>query len=454
MKRHTYIISIFLSLILIVSCKNKNNNNDTTESSVNNEPPTAFYKIMTDNNFKAVEFMSAYFDNIGTDEQITSIKEIVINSLKAAADNIEAELGIEGVEMGFRKVSYIYKSKDVNDNEIELSSAVLWRGYYVADKWYDLSPDNICLMEHYTITSDAECPSQSFPMELFITGNTLTIMPDYIGFGVTKNMTQPYLNHELYAENSVDALPAAYGLFKDNTSVSLNSSWELCVMGASQGGGNALAVHKYFDTNESLAGQWRFSYSFAAAGAHNPTITIQNYYETSKTALPVVLPMTIKSMLQSYPEILSDYNEDSFFSDEYLEHKNTIDQMLSSKEYTTTEITQYILGNVKHTYNDSLALDEIELSDILSEEMLDLESDMYKRLCQCLEKNELTLGWLPVRPIKLFYSKGDRIVTYNNSLAVLEAFGTDKVSVVEMTELAEHQQCCMSWMIKVMMEGI
>lgn len=53
-----------------------------------------------------------------------------------------------------------------------------------------------------------------FPLEVFVTGNALVLMPDYMGYGITKNSIHPYLNHELCAINSVDAFPAGYAVFE------------------------------------------------------------------------------------------------------------------------------------------------------------------------------------------------------------------------------------------------
>ena len=74
-------------------------------------------------------------------------------------------------------------------------------------------------------------------------------MPDYIGYGVTKELPYPYLHHDVCAINSIDALTSGYDLFGDNGTCGMAQGWKLYLAGASQGAANAIAVHKYMDTS-------------------------------------------------------------------------------------------------------------------------------------------------------------------------------------------------------------
>lgn len=458
------IIYILISFIMISfgSCGKHNdddiNNPDNNENinipDDNDSIPAAFYEVLNDGKMLAIDCVDEMFSSIGNNEQVTSFKDFLTNYIHSETKKIEAELGVNGIELGFRKVSYVYNSVDVRNTPIQLSSVAFWRGYYLNDEWHDLSPENICLMEHYTITSDKECPTQGFPMELLITGNTLTVMPDYLGYGITSHMTHPYLNHEICAINSVDALPSGYTLFNDLSSAGMKEDWELSVLGASQGGGNALAVHKYIETHSDFADTWDFSHSYCAVGPHNPSLTIEKYFVSGKSALPAVFPLTIKSMFDSYPEILGKYTEDMMYSENYLQIKETIDAMLESKNYINSEINKVFIENVKVTVDEDLADDEIYLTDILSDVMFDKDSEIVRDLYECLEKNNLTKNWNPSHPIKLFYGKGDRVVPYENSISVYEAFGSEKVTLIEADETSDHQAITVMWMLNVFLSGI
>lgn len=455
---------VLLSFAMMVFASCEKPNDDDIDNLENNEIidvpdendtiPAAFYEVIDDIQLVALDFVDDVFSSLEQTEQTIAFKEFMVSYINNATDKVERELGVDGIELGLRKVSYIYNSVDAQNAPIQLSSVAFWRGYYLNQEWHDLSPDDICLMEHYTISADKECPTQGFPLELMITCNVLTIMPDYLGYGITKHLTHPYLNHEICAVNSIDALPSGYTLFNNLSSSDMKDGWKLSVLGASQGGGNALAVHKYIDTHTGLSNLWNFSHSYCAVGPYNPALTIEKYFESGKSALPVVFPMTIKAMFSTYPDILGKYTEEMMYSENYLQMKDSIDAMLESKNYTNSEISKVFLENVRITVDENLANDEIYLSDLLSDVMFDESSEIVKDLYKCLEKNNLTQGWSPAHPIKLFYGKGDRIVPYENSILVHETFGSDKVSLIEADETLDHQAVTVMWMLSVLLGGI
>ena len=443
---------IFVGMMLF-SCKGNEQGEGNNGGGDNTE--TVYYRVLSDNKFAAVDIVNLVFSYMGNDEQTLYVKNMIINKMEFIESQIEAELNLQDIELGFRKVAYSYNSVGVDGKPLELSSSASWFVYRTdnGDTWYDISPDKIALVEHYTITSDAECPTQSFPFELLVVGNTLSIMPDYIGYGKSSDMIHPYLNHDICTKNSVDAIPAAYTMFKELSTAAMKDKWNLCVIGASQGGANALAVHKYMDTNPDFAAKWNFEYSFAAVGPHNPSLTMELYFEKGKTSYPVVFPLTFKSMMNSYPEILGKHSDDAMFSDAYLQVKETIDQMLESKKYTTSEINKVIFENLRNTVDENLAENEIYLADMLSDAMFDNESEIVKDLFECFDKNDLTKGWTPTHPIKLYYSAADEVVPYENSLSVKEAFG-DKVTAIETEAPLGHVEATLMWMMQIFAEGL
>lgn len=456
-----YLFSMFFLGMLLLSCQKDvaagGDNDIENDSDLDDEfnPEQVYCSVLYDEKYLLSEFVDLVFANMAESAQTETFKNMYVSLLTNMENQIKTQTGVQNIKLGFRKVAYSYNSVDVEMLPIELSSVALWRGYYMNDTvWCDIAPKDICLVEHFTIAANHECPNVGFPIELLITGNSLTLMPDYIGYGITHDVFHPYLNHELCAQNSIDALPAGYQIFDALSSEDIEAGWKLCVIGASQGGGNALAVHKYMDTHDEFADMWNFEYSYAAAGPHNPSLTMRRFFEMGKTTNPIVLSFTLKSMFDSYPEIMGKYEEDMMYSENYLQFKDEIDNMLISKNFTTSEINSVICENVKVTIDDNLADDEIYLADIFSDDMFDEDSEIVKDLYKCLDKNDLTKDWTPKRKIKLFFGKGDRVVPYENSVAVYDAFGSAKVSYIEADETVDHQMICTAWMIKILTEGI
>lgn len=441
-------VPFLCTVIGVMTSCGKDNTDDITDNSIQIDT-NVFYEIKSDNTFKVVDLVNQLVLPEG--EMVS--KDLILGQLEVREQNLKKEVGNDNLELGLRKVVYHYNSTDVQGEPITLSAAAFMPGYFDKNVWYDMELDNICLMEHYTITSNAESPSMCFPLEVFITNNTLVLMPDYIGYGVTKNMLHPYLNHELCAINSVDAFPAGYAVFKNLSAKRLKSDWKLYVTGASQGAGNALAVHKYLDTHTDIARNWKFAATNCSSGPYSLIKTMEKYFADGKTALPVVFPLTLKSMLASYPEVMNGFSEEIMYSNTYLEVKNQIDEMISSKQYTTAEINLFFMENVKKTFADGLADDEILLVDMLSDDMLNPHSDIMKALNNCFDNNDLIKGWTPVHPIKMHYSTGDRIVSSYNALAAKEAFGS-KVILTPTSTPMEHMAACAMWMFSLFLMGL
>ena len=412
-----------------------------------NNESTKTYEVTSDIQLPMNQFLA----NIP--EDYAAFKESLAKAFEMRETTISKALGNTDIQIGFRKITYQYSSTDVKGKPVTLSAVAFWLGYFAEGMWNNLSPENICLMEHYTITSDAETPSNAFALEMFMTGNTLTIMPDYIGYGISKELPHPYLNHDVCAINSIDALTAGYDLFNDSVASGMSQGWKLYLAGASQGAANAIAVHKCMDTNLELAAKWNFASSNCSSGPYSPVVTIDKYLTNGKVAYPVVFPLVMKTMFDSYPEIMNGFTEEMAYSQNYLAVKAEIDAMIACKAYNTAAINQVFIEKVRKTVDAGLADNEIYLIDILSPEMLDKESDICKALYRCLEKNDLTKGWSPVHPMKLHYSPLDAVVPQENSLAILEAFGNDVVKLEQSSTPSDHTTTCSLWMVDLFSKG-
>ncbi len=396
------------------------------------------YEIIDKKELSAEQMCNELFssENSG-DKESAELRDQFLANIHHQEDSLAEVYGANSasITMGFVSYTYKYWSTDQHGKQVELSARVSWAQYWLLG-WRDLDPNNIYLVEHYTIFSNDECPSNSYVKEQIALGDNLLIMPDYLGYGETRTSLHPYLNHEVCAINSLDALKAGYAVFenKKGSNTKLEDDWKLYVIGASQGGANALAVHKWLDTHAEFADKWRFAYSFCCAGPYSPSLTMKKYYEAKTLAYPMVLPLTIKSMLDSYPEILGKWKEEDFYSEKYLKIKTDMDKLLAGKIYESEEL----IAKMKTL----LGCDPVTTEDVLSKEVLDMNSEMAKAFFKCLEKNDLTKGWTPTHLIKLYHSKADEVVPYANAEAVINAFD-DKVKMREAS--GGHKATCMKW---------
>lgn len=412
------------------------------------KPP---YTILTDETCSFQDFIITLVTESSITSDLPAAQQaLAMAQVNSYVSNLAEGLGISPDELYFRRVTYTYPSADQYGGQQDLSAMALWLGTMEDGQWTDFSPERICLMEHFTITSDAECPSVGTPLEAYINGNSLVIMPDYIGYGSTVDMVHPYMNHTICALNSVDALEAGYLMFEENSSADMSQDWSTVVAGASQGAGNALAVQKYMETEPGMADQWNFSHSYCAAGPYNPSLTLEIYLEKGKTANPVLMTLTLNSMYDSYPDIFGRFSEDLIYSETYLAYKEELDEALSSKKYTTSELNDMLLSYLKpESGSDDVDDDELRLEDILSAEILDKDSEVCMALYECLALNDLTKGWTPQHPIKLYCSDMDSVVPPENAQSVEDAFGDEVVTVVKALPF-DHVLHCALWMIDIM----
>ena len=67
--------------------------------------------------------------------------------------------------------------------------------------------NGIVIANHYTICSDAEAPSNTIAMESVLTmKGYAVIMPDYVGYGLSRDEVHPYLHWRSAAQTAVDLL--------------------------------------------------------------------------------------------------------------------------------------------------------------------------------------------------------------------------------------------------------
>ena len=429
MKKINYlilIVSALAAMMTFASCNKDNGEDDPFE-----DDEDVYFEIDPDGYIQCraddPDLLDEVFgkDGANADEDMMQLREEYLQGVKEREEKLNDKYGANSCATGYTSYKFYYMSKDLDGNDIKLSGRVAWGTYWLFDT-YNADPDNIYLLEHYTITDNAECPSENGKTDMvMVTGDNLLVMPDYIGYGETKDKLHPYLNHDIAVRNSIDALEAAVAVWKKYGSGEMEDDWRMYVIGASQGASNALAVHKYLDTHEDIANKWRFDYSYCCCGAYDPELTMDTYYDWGKTAYVGAIPMTIKSMLASYPDIMKGFTEDDFYSEKYLKVKDQIDKALSEKKTNTTDLNHLIKRLICGNENQIPTLEEI-----LSKAALDKNSDLCKAFFQCLKKNELITGWTPKHAIHLYAPDAVEIVPYPNTLAVKAAFG-NKVKMSE-----------------------
>lgn len=257
----------------------------------------------------------------------------------------------------------------------------------------DRKPSRYIVVSHYTIGSNAEAPSNIFPLEgtLCNLGYAM-IFPDYQGYGVDYKKIHPYLILD----------QTAYDVFQMYVAVSkylMNTEYrpehdDIYLMGFSQGGATTMAVQMLMEDVFGLASSIR--QVFAGGGPYDVRETYNNFITTNTVNIPPAVPYVIQGMVKG-----NDLDIDiSNLLQPWIYEK--MDEWINSKKYSTDQL-RALMGTTR-------------TSDILTEEGMDPTSDAVAELYKAMSENSiLSYSWVPQAPVYLFHSMNDDVVPFVNA---------------------------------------
>ena len=233
----------------------------------------------------------------------------------------------------------------------------------------------IVLYNHYTVYHADQCPSRGkldMPeyLQLLMPKNAfITVSADYYGFGATEDKPQAYCIPSANARASVDALIAARKLM---TEAGYRWADRLFNIGYSQGGQTAIGVLKliteeYPDIN--------ITSTIAGGGPYDIPETYRRILESDYTDMP----STIISVLLAYNEFFRlGIRRSDLFREPLLSH---IDDWILSKQHSAGEIDEMVGTKA--------------MSEFVAQPILDLNSDVSRRIMEVLDRENLCKGWKP-----------------------------------------------------------
>lgn len=358
---------------------------------------------------------------------------------------------------------FYYPSINAKGEEIVLSALAAFP---------DGDPDyinNVIIGCHVTITSNKEAPSEYYQTGSWQTdvgmlmwhassGTTihkpqsnqlyynLVILPDYEGYGITKNLPHPYLYQELTARQVVDATRYGIALYNNSPVIAsirnpFRTGWKTASVGYSQGGSVAMATHRFIEQND-LDGELNFAGSVCGDGPYDPIAHVRYYIRENEGLLnmPVVLPLILKGMLDSNPYMrehkMEDYLVKRFIDTGIVQW--IVDKNDPAKEKTTDDITDALEDLYDDEgFNDVLEDDgkayiyKVMVPEIYSYfsnnanfSALPTTRGVCEDLHMALESNNLTKGWTPRHPVKLWHYTKDTVVPYDNATSAKTNLGS------------------------------
>jgi len=251
-------------------------------------------------------------------------------------------------------------------------------------------------------------------------------------------------------------------LADEKRALPIKHDWRSFAFGFSQGGAVTLAVHRYIEQHQ-LADELHFRGSICGDGPYDLIATLRYYFDddgdsydiqtTHKketTNMPMVIPMIIKGMIISHPDMKNHHLED-YLSQQFLDtgimdwleskifsitgiHRKWFSQLSEGLEANGRSYTKEQMAELFTVADESKGkvlarLDRLFTPDFYAylanpdnfASVPTEKGDALKDMHRALADNSLTTGWEPRYRIQFVHSKGDMVVPYSNYLAFREA---------------------------------
>ncbi|WP_051292635.1 alpha/beta hydrolase [Olivibacter sitiensis] len=282
----------------------------------------------------------------------------------------------------------------------------------------------ILSFQHGTIATQDEAPSAYKPvgnMEAYVAGTLgaslakgyMVVMPDYIGYGESSEVSHPYQEKASLATACLDMLKAVKELAYVNQ---ININKGIRLLGYSEGGYATLALHQAIEQESNV--DFNVEASYPAAGAYDMVGTAQWVVNQTST-----LPSPATSF---YMWTLLTYNQlyginmplESVLQPEYVV---AVQQALAAGNPMSAQVSD----NPSELFAPSFIAGITEGSNT--------------PFLAALQQNNV-YDWKPNAPVTLYHSEGDHIVPFlnaTNAKAAMEARGAT-VNIISLGDL-EHQ---------------
>ena len=289
--------------------------------------------------------------------------------------------------------------------------------------------NGIVIANHYTVTSNAEVPSNMLSMEsLFAIKGYAVIMPDYVGYGLSRDEVHPYLHWRSAAQTAVDMLRRMPALL-DHYGYSY--PMDVIVSGYSQGGAVALGVARMIeemgeqDKWQDNEIDWTVRKLYAGAGPYDPAATYLYSLERDTMGIPAAIPLIVMGLNDAYDLGLQ---ASDFFLEPLLSH---YDEWVASKEYTVQQINQHMGSGV--------------MSRIMTPQLLDTNHPLADMLYEVLLWNS-NVGYDLQSPAYFLHSVDDEVVPLINTANLMRQMPEDQHISYDIDHYGSHMEASIPFM--------
>lgn len=290
--------------------------------------------------------------------------------------------------------------------------------------------NGIVIANHYTMTSNVEVPSNMLSMEsVFAMKGYAVIMPDYVGYGLSREEVHPYLHWRSAAQTAVDLLNCMPALLQH---YGYSYPTDVVISGYSQGGAVALGVARMIEENNSKSSvqdsqlpSWTIRKLYAGAGPYDPAGTYLYSLERDTMGIPAAIPLIVMGLSNAY-DLGFELND--FFLEPLLSH---YEDWVLSKEYTVKQI------------NDMMG--SVVMSDLMTPESLDTNNPLADMLYEVLLWNS-NVGYDLQAPAYFLHSVDDEVVPLINTENLIAEMPNDERISYDIDHYGSHMAASVPFM--------
>ena len=251
--------------------------------------------------------------------------------------------------------------------------------------------NGIVIANHYTMTADKDVPSNMLSMEsLLVMKGYAVLLPDYVGYGLSREEIHPYLHWRSAAQTAVDLLDCMPPLLDY---LGYSYSHDVVVMGYSQGAAVALGVARMLEEQADTS-DWTVRKLYAGAGPYDPATTYVYSISHGTMGIPVAIPLIVLGLGDAYSLA---WQPEDFFREPLL---SNYQEWILSKQYGVAEINDRMGSN--------------RMAELMTTEALDLNSSLAKMLYDALQWNS-NVGYDLQAPAYFLHSLDDQVVPLINT---------------------------------------
>jgi pimeloyl-ACP methyl ester carboxylesterase len=265
-----------------------------------------------------------------------------------------------------------------------------------------------------------EAPSNMLSMEsLFAMKGYAVIIPDYVGYGLSRDKLHPYLHWRSAAQTAVDLLNCMPELLEY---YGYSYPIDVVVTGYSQGGAVALGVTRMLEELDSM---WIVRKLYAGAGPYDPAGTYLYSMERNEMGIPAAIPLIVMGLSDAYD---LEFKQEDFFVEPLL---SNYEEWVLSKEYTVGDIN-YLMGSTVMT-------------ELMTEEALDMDSPLADMLYEVLLWNS-NVGYDLRSPAYFLHSIDDEVVPILNTINLQEQMPDESGKTYDYDHYGSHMEASVPFM--------